>query len=221
MALHTFFFTAPEELARPPVGLEGHELPHPGDPFDEAAAAAHEAACVCAMEEVFQGCDARHRERVTMDGHVGCVFERWVHGWWETVGSQGRLVRPARPLPQQLLMSRMSACLAAPHTATRWCAALCAPSLPARLPVSCPAVSRGFARWLLRAASHTPTRVPTSLRLTASPPPLVPVYLCCSLARPRPGPGAPRLVCAGRPATRGGRCGWVGGRGGRWVGGQG
>lgn len=27
MALHTFFFTAPEELARPPVGLEFNDLP--------------------------------------------------------------------------------------------------------------------------------------------------------------------------------------------------
>lgn len=27
MALHTFFFTAPEELARPPVGLEFEDLP--------------------------------------------------------------------------------------------------------------------------------------------------------------------------------------------------
>lgn len=26
MALHTFFFTAPEELARPPVGLEFSDL---------------------------------------------------------------------------------------------------------------------------------------------------------------------------------------------------
>lgn len=79
MALHTFFFTAPEALARPPVGLEFKDLPH-ADPFDEAAAAAHEAACLAAMDAVWEGCEARHRERVTLDRHVGCVFERCAQG---------------------------------------------------------------------------------------------------------------------------------------------
>ena len=34
------------------------------------------AACKSAMEDVFASCDARHREQLTLDGAVGCVFER-------------------------------------------------------------------------------------------------------------------------------------------------
>ena len=75
MALHTFFFTCPEELARPPVGLEFKDLPH-SDVFDAEAQARLQGACQRALEEVFAGCDTRHRERLSLDGHVGCVFER-------------------------------------------------------------------------------------------------------------------------------------------------
>jgi hypothetical protein len=75
MALHTFFFTAPEELARPPVGLEFKDLVHQ-DLFDAEAAARHEAACKRAMAGVMEQCDTRVREKVSLDGHVGCVFER-------------------------------------------------------------------------------------------------------------------------------------------------
>ncbi|EFN54932.1 hypothetical protein CHLNCDRAFT_134667 [Chlorella variabilis] len=75
MALHTFFFTAPELLARPPVGLEFRELPHE-DLFDAEGQEVRKAACKSAMEDVFASCDARHREQLTLDGAVGCVFER-------------------------------------------------------------------------------------------------------------------------------------------------
>lgn len=75
MALHTFFFTAPEELARPPVGLEFKDLVHQ-DMFDAEAAARHEAACKRAVAAVMEQCDPRARETVSIDGHVGCVFER-------------------------------------------------------------------------------------------------------------------------------------------------
>lgn len=54
-------------------------LPPCQDAFDEAAGAKHEAACVQAMEDVYGACDARFREKVSLDGHVGCVFERCVH----------------------------------------------------------------------------------------------------------------------------------------------
>ncbi|PSC72327.1 stem-specific TSJT1-like [Micractinium conductrix] len=81
MALHTFFFTAPEELARPPVGLEFKEVPH-HDQFDATAAAAHAAACLRACDEVMGCCDAKRREQLSLDGHVGVVFERspYCHG---------------------------------------------------------------------------------------------------------------------------------------------
>jgi hypothetical protein len=74
-ALHTFFFTAPESLARPPVGLEFRDLPHE-DVFDEGAAAARHAACRGALDSVYGVCDERHRERLSLGGDVGCVFER-------------------------------------------------------------------------------------------------------------------------------------------------
>jgi hypothetical protein len=76
-ALHTFFFTAPESLARPPVGLEFRDLPHE-DVFDEGAAAARHAACRGALDSVYGVCDERHRERLSLGGDVGCVFERWL-----------------------------------------------------------------------------------------------------------------------------------------------
>ncbi|KAI3438282.1 hypothetical protein D9Q98_000717 [Chlorella vulgaris] len=80
ISMRTFFFTAPEDLARPPTGLEfsegvGKEVPHQ-DPFDTAAQAKREAACHQAMESVFSGCDKRCTEQLSLDGHVGCVFER-------------------------------------------------------------------------------------------------------------------------------------------------
>lgn len=34
------------------------------------------AACAAALDSVFASCDGRHRERLTIDDHVGCVFER-------------------------------------------------------------------------------------------------------------------------------------------------
>lgn len=78
MALHTFFFTAPEELARPPVGLEFSDLhTELQESEDERVGKARRAAaCAAALDSVFASCDGRHRERLTIDDHVGCVFER-------------------------------------------------------------------------------------------------------------------------------------------------
>lgn len=44
--------------------------------FDEEAQQRHELACRAACDEVHGACDVRHRERVSLDGHVACVFER-------------------------------------------------------------------------------------------------------------------------------------------------
>lgn len=48
--------------------------------FDAEAAARHEAACKRAVAAVMEQCDPRARETVSIDGHVGCVFERQVLG---------------------------------------------------------------------------------------------------------------------------------------------
>lgn len=43
---------------------------------ERAGAARRAAACTAALDSVFAGCNKRHRERLTIDDHVGCVFER-------------------------------------------------------------------------------------------------------------------------------------------------
>ena len=268
MALHTFFFTAPEALARPPVGLEFKDLPHThgGDPFDEVrlrsrwqalragrcrrawpaarlltssdscrmrpalppftvgqeAAAAHEAACVRAMDCVWEGCEPRHRERVTLDRHVGCVFERYarlagglggVLGWGSgDLGvSSGVGCTRSRPLclqpgPSTLTCPGPALPPAARPTATPWSAATCAPCLRARLQVR----GLGFMR-ALRCLGKQRERERGSSRGAAPKPLPAPPGHACHAHRPpplQPGPATTRWLSTTTPLCAVTRCPW-------------
>ena len=108
MRLHTFFFSAPEALARPPVGLEFKDLPHE-DAFDEEAAGARKAACQAGLDSVYGECDERHREQLSLGGDVGCVFERCM-----TAGVAA--CPPASP-PARLPAGALSCCSHSPAAA--------------------------------------------------------------------------------------------------------
>ncbi len=240
-----FFFTAPEELARPPVGLEfkdlvhqvrcgevwcgvclgggwgrgrvnsrlaawhlksssraganlgcwpplrwhrclkqrGSLLPPPHlqvqDLFDAEAAARHEAACKKAVAAVMEQCDARVRDTVSLDGHVGCVFERSPYCHAVVRGHvcavfAGEIAGGANALSNLGCTCavqgghRVCSCQA---PSMCWSISACAPLLP-----------------------HRPSSPDMSCLLRR-----------CSLAGAQPGCGAPRRVCAGRAAACGGR----------------
>lgn len=65
-------------LVPPPAAPPPPSCPQAG--LDEAPEARQRRASACqsAMDSVFAGCDSRCREQLTLDEHVGCVFERSV-----------------------------------------------------------------------------------------------------------------------------------------------
>ena len=107
---HSFFFTATEDLARAPLGLDiaPPHTPQPVDEWDVDARAAREAATLRAVDAVHARCKPGAEKIV--DGSVGVVFERcacvWERGGARNpLGGSERSAPPHCP-PQLPLLSR-------------------------------------------------------------------------------------------------------------------